>query len=186
MSVQLRHLSPTEFSLSAATLVRVYLAAMGYPPQYYGQALLRWQRDRLNPGFDAVIAEEHGNLLAVAYGFIGNPDTTWDRQLRAAFANHGGPTDQQRAWLDSYFEVAEIHTLPAAQGRGIGRSVLQELLKGAPTRYSLLSTPEVPEENNAAFGLYRSFGFWDVLRHHIYPGDERPFAILGVELPLIW
>ena len=48
----------------------------------------------------------------------------------------------------------------------------------------LLSTPEADEEQSRAWRLYRRFGFVDVLRDFIFPGDERAFAILGRELPL--
>ena len=48
----------------------------------------------------------------------------------------------------------------------------------------LLSTPEADEQTSRAWRLYRRFGFVDVLRDFIFPGDERAFAILGRELPL--
>ena len=35
-----------------------------------------------------------------------------------------------------------------------------------------------------AWRLYRRFGFVDVLRHFLFPGDDRPFAVLGRQLPL--
>jgi len=42
----------------------------------------------------------------------------------------------------------------------------------------------VPNEDNGAFRLYRSAGFFDIIRNHRYPADTRPFAILGAALPL--
>ena len=48
----------------------------------------------------------------------------------------------------------------------------------------LLSTPEADEQQSRAWRLYRRFGFVDVLRHFIFPGDEREFAILGRGLPV--
>ena len=86
--------------------------------------------------------------------------------------------------LRSYFEVAEVHGLPRMQGHGLGRQLLTELLWNAPGKWALLSTPEVPNESNRAFSLYRSMGFTDVIRQYRYPGDERPFAILKLPLPL--
>lgn len=76
-----------------------------------------------------------------------------------------------------------MHVAPRAQGRGLGRAMLTELLRNAPASWALLSTPEVPGEDNAAFGLYRSFGFTDILRDFYYAGDPRPFAVLGLRLP---
>ena len=73
--------------------------------------------------------------------------------------------------------------LPALQGNGLGSRLLTELLREAPTRWALLSTPEVAGEANNAFGLYRKFGFTDVARNFYYEGDKRPFAILALELP---
>ncbi|WP_350354543.1 GNAT family N-acetyltransferase [Corynebacterium aquatimens] len=104
-----------------------------------------------------------------------------------ADAEHGGKrgiTPRRREILNSYFEVAEIHVLPGHQGRGIGAKLLTELLKLAPAEWALLSTPEIDGEANGAFGLYRKYGFEDLARNFMYPGDPRPFAILGRRLPL--
>ncbi len=48
-------------------------------------------------------------------------------------------------------------------------------------RAMLLSTPDA---DTRAFRLYRSLGFVDLARGHRFPGDARPFAILGARLPL--
>jgi hypothetical protein len=49
---------------------------------------------------------------------------------------------------------------------------------------TLLSTPEADEQASRAWRLYRRFGYVDVLRDFLFPGDTRPFAILGRKLPL--
>jgi ribosomal protein S18 acetylase RimI-like enzyme len=61
----------------------------------------------------------------------------------------------------------------------VGAALLTALLKMAPGRRTLLSTPEADEQTSRAWRLYRRFEFVDVLRHFVFPGDERPFAILG-------
>ncbi|MER2206304.1 MAG: GNAT family N-acetyltransferase, partial [Rhodococcus sp. (in: high G+C Gram-positive bacteria)] len=53
-----------------------------------------------------------------------------------------------------------------------------------PERSVLLSTPEVYDEDNRAWRLYRRLGFRDVLRRFRFAGDNRPFAVLGRGLPL--
>jgi ribosomal protein S18 acetylase RimI-like enzyme len=78
----------------------------------------------------------------------------------------------------------ELHVRPAAQGHGVGTRQLRALLAMADGKTVLLSTPEADEERSRAWRLYRRFGFVDVLRDFVFPGDERPFAILGRELPL--
>lgn len=168
----------------APALVDIYIEAMGYEPRIRASRIRAWRNETMQPGFTAVVAETSESVLGLAYGFLGSPDTWWDRQLRRGFALNGGPTPHELDMLHSYFELAEIHVSPRAQGRGIGRVLLRELLWNAPAHFVLLSTPEVPDEDNRAFHLYRSEGFFDVLRNFMYPGDARPFAVLGARLPL--
>lgn len=196
MTVSLRRLSPQEFALHCPTLVGIYVTAMGYDPAITNNRSAAWRREISNPGFSCVVAVTEDEIVGLAYGFIGNPDTWWDRQLRRGLRSQAERAERTEhteraehtahtmALLRSYFEVAEIHVLPLYQGLGIGRKLLHELLWQAPAKFALLSTPEIDNESNRAFGLYRSLGFFDVLRHHVYPGDDRPFAVLGVELPL--
>lgn len=184
MTIQLRRLAPREFSLIAPQLVDIYLTAMDYPRDMFDRRLHGWRVDSLQPGFTAVIAESEAGPVGVAYGFLGHSDTWWDKQLQRGFALAGGPTAEQVAMLRNYFELAEIHVHPSMQGKGLGRHLLDALAWNLPASNILLSTPEVPGEANGAFGLYRSAGFFDVLRNYYYPGDPRPFAILGARLPL--
>lgn len=184
VSLTIRRLSPQEFALNARPLVDIYISAMGYDPAIRDGRVYSWQREIIRPGFTALIAEDASGVVAVAYGFIGTPDSWWDHQLRLALQKRGGATEEEQEILRSYFEVAEIHVLPRMQGHGLGRELLKQLLWNAPGKWALLSTPEVPGESNRAFSLYRSMGFTDLVRHHQYPGDERPFAILKTQLPL--
>lgn len=165
------------------TLVDIYIEAMGYPRTMRRQRIQVWKGEVRSPGFAAVAAIESGQVVGIAYGFIGTRERWWDRQLVRAMNANGGITDQDRDMLRSYFEVAEVHVSPALQGKGLGSRLLKELLREAPTRWALLSTPEIAGEANNAFGLYRKFGFTDVARNFLYEGDKRPFAILALELP---
>jgi ribosomal protein S18 acetylase RimI-like enzyme len=72
-----------------------------------------------------------------------------------------------------------LHVRPSAQGYGLGAGQLTALLQLAPGSKALLSTPEADEQTSRAWRLYRRFGFVDLLRHFYFPGDARPFAILG-------
>jgi ribosomal protein S18 acetylase RimI-like enzyme len=71
--------------------------------------------------------------------------------------------------------------LPSAQGQGLGQAQLLALLHGVPRRTVTLSTPE---GESRAWRLYRRMGFIDLLRQYEFPGDDRPFAVLGRTLPL--
>ncbi len=52
------------------------------------------------------------------------------------------------------------------------------MLRASAGHHMLLSTPEVPQERNAAWQLYRAMGFRDLLRDFTFPGDQRTFGIL--------
>jgi ribosomal protein S18 acetylase RimI-like enzyme len=83
--------------------------------------------------------------------------------------------------LADYFELTELHVRPDAQGRGIGKALLTELLSRVDAPRALLSTPEGPTR---AWRLYRRLGFTDLLRHYHFTGDSRDFAVLARTLPL--
>lgn len=184
VSYTLRRLSPQEFAIAVPRLVDIYIAAMGYSQSVRDVSISRWRADLIRPGFSCVVATTDYGIAGFAYGFLGSPDTWWDKQLRRALTASGGPTPEQEDILHNYFELAEIHVLPGEQGRGLGRALLEALAWNLPARYILLSTPEVPNEANSAFGLYRKMGFSDFLRQLYYPADARPFAILQSTVPL--
>jgi ribosomal protein S18 acetylase RimI-like enzyme len=86
--------------------------------------------------------------------------------------------------MTNCFELVELHVTPQAQGQGHGHRQLVELLTGVSQLTVLLSTPEAPQETSRAWRLYLRMGFTDLLRNFYFPGDERPFAVLGRNLPL--
>jgi hypothetical protein len=45
----------------------------------------------------------------------------------------------------------------------------------------LLSTPDA---DTRAFRMYTNLGFESLRREYLFPGDIRPFAIMGSRLPL--
>ena len=183
MKIEYRRLSPQEFSLLAPELVSIYLAAMEYSPHVASNRIKAWRRDIFHPGFSDIIAVVGDTVIGVAYGFLGYRGYWWDNHLRT-FLEQAGTTNKYRPQLSSYAELAELHVLPQMQGHGVGKRLLSRLAWNMPADYLLLSTPEVADESNRAFGLYRSLGFRDIVRHVHYPGDPRAYAILSAPLPL--
>ncbi|PFG28390.1 putative GCN5-related N-acetyltransferase [Corynebacterium renale] len=171
-------LSPAEFALAMPTLMDIHLDAMGYSDQLREPRLRSWREHVRRPGFRCVVAHDEDHVIGFAFGFLGTPETWWHRQVARAIQIHGGDTSV----LTNYFEVAEVHVSPTYQGFGVGTQILTEVLQEAPGTLALLSTPEVAGESNGAFHLYRRFGFYDVVRNMIFPGDSRPFAVLGRRL----
>ena len=158
----------------------IYGAAMGYDSSVvagrYGYAVQHTER----PGFRAVGAfAETGDgesLVGFGYGYLVAPGQWWHDQVRAALDRRTA-----KKWLPGAFEICELHVHPDHQSRGLGRQLLRALLAGLPYPAALLSTPDA---DTKAFRLYRAEGFVDLARGYYFPGDARPFAILGVRLPM--
>ncbi|WP_182357565.1 GNAT family N-acetyltransferase [Tomitella gaofuii] len=189
--------------------LEIYVAAMHYPRGVEHSRAPMWAEHMLRDGWRAVAAFEipdngpratttmddvatttddataipdGARLVGIAYGYHGAPAYWWDRQVRSAVRDTAGPPGTRL--MSDYFELTEIHVAPSAQGKGIGAALLTRLLSGLTESRVLLSTPEVPDERNRAWQLYRRMGFEDVLRHFRFLGDRRDFAVLGRTLPL--
>jgi ribosomal protein S18 acetylase RimI-like enzyme len=161
--------------------LHIYVTAMGYPPGTARQRRSLWLDHAHRPGWRAVgWLDTAGSLLGIAYGYTGGPGQWWYEEVRRGLRKTG-----HTAWTDDYFELTELHVRPDAQGSGLGEGLLRALLAGVRSANVLLSTPEHgPRPPGRAWRLYRRLDFRDVLRHHLFTGDARPFAVLGRELPL--
>jgi ribosomal protein S18 acetylase RimI-like enzyme len=172
--------TPADLTRRLDDVITVYGMAMGYPP-----SLLATRRGYVashvhRPDFRAVASiGTDGTLLGFGYGYHSEPGQWWHDQVRVAI-----PQQQRATWLEDCFEVVELHVRPGAQGHGLGAAQLRMLLTMAIGSTTLLSTPEADEATSRAWRLYRRFGFVDVLRQFSFPGDLRPFAVLGRTLPL--
>jgi ribosomal protein S18 acetylase RimI-like enzyme len=158
----------------------IYGLAMNYDAAVvagrYGYAVQHTDR----AGFRAVGAfadsPEGERLVGFGYGYVVAPGQWWHDQVRAALDRRTA-----KRWLPDAFEVCELHVHPDHQSQGLGRRLLHALVEGLPNPVALLSTPDA---DTKAFRLYHADGFVDLARGYHFPGDVRPFAILGAELPL--
>jgi ribosomal protein S18 acetylase RimI-like enzyme len=163
----------------------IYGLAMGYDSSVvagryvagrYGYAIQHTERQ----GFRAVGGFAPGpdgeQLVGFGYGYLVAPGQWWHDQVRAALDRRTA-----KRWLPGAFEVCELHVHPDHQSRGLGRQLLRALVADLPHPTALLSTPDA---DTKAFRLYHADGFVDLARGHHFPGDSRPFAILGARLPL--
>lgn len=192
--VSLAPISRALFLRRLDELVALHLKAMGYPPEAFRQRRSLWLSNANHPHFTSLVALLHSpteepdpanpaqKIVGVCFGFQGSRGTWWYQQVSYGLLAAGMPPEDVTETLSSYTEISEIHVLPRFQGSGIGTRLLTEVLGILPTRDAMLSTPEVPGENNHAWHLYRSLGFTDLLREHRFPGDPRPFGILRKRL----
>jgi ribosomal protein S18 acetylase RimI-like enzyme len=163
----------------------IYVTAMRYPVGTASQRAPMWLSHMQREHWRCVAALDSDNtLLGICYGYQGSSGQWWHEQVRRGLLNRLGPPAVDR-WMRHYFELTELHVRPDAQGQGIGEQLLRRLLDVVATtttlRTTLLSTPEGPTK---AWRLYRRTGFADVLRHYLFSGDPRQFAVLGHDLPL--
>jgi ribosomal protein S18 acetylase RimI-like enzyme len=182
-SLSVCQLSPVEFTARLDQLISVYAAAMRPPAELLTGRRSVMAGHAANPGFTALaVTDDDDQVIGFGYGFHGAHGQWWhDTVGRALAGSHG--TAAAAAWIDDSFEVAELHVAPEWQGRGIGSGVLLRLASGRPERTALLSTPDT---DSPARRLYRGVGFTDLLTaFHFSPGSgERPYAVMGAELPL--
>ncbi|QBJ94879.1 N-acetyltransferase [Rhodococcus sp. ABRD24] len=186
-------LSAAEMRARLSEALSIYVAAMGYPRGTEHHRAPMWAEHTRRPGWRAVGAvlpdpaaapDRPSPLVAIAYGYRGAPDQWWQQQVRRGMQAAGWRRQQIDHILGNYFELTELHVHPSAQGHRLGEQMLRRLLADRPERGVLLSTPEVADESNRAWRLYRRTGFQDVVRSFTFAGDQRPFAVLGRGLPL--
>jgi GNAT superfamily N-acetyltransferase len=167
--------SPTELRNRLKEAMSIYVSAMGYPPSSGEQRGVHALKHADYDSFRCRAAlSETGQMLAFGYGYRSLPGQWWHDLVQRAVGPAGA------GWLDHAFELSELHVAPDVQGRGVGERVLRALADGLPDHTMVLSTPE---GENRAWRLYRRLGFVDLARNHLFPGDNRPFGVLGGVLP---
>jgi len=173
---QLSVLDGAGFAKYVDASVEVYVVAMGKARDVVPARRSITSRHLTNSGLRAVIAHNEDGLIGFTYGYEGEPGQWWHDAVAAALSRE----DRVR-WLSRAFEVAELHVLPAWQGHGIGRDLLQELCRGVARDTVVLSAidDETPARN-----LYRSLGFQDLLSGFTFAGSSERYAVMGRPLPL--
>ncbi|GLZ78990.1 acetyltransferase [Actinorhabdospora filicis] len=173
----LTHWTPEDLTARVGEVMTVYAEAMGYPVEVA----------RMRQGFVVGHAQFEGmravavtaaddRLLGFGYGYLGKRGQWWHDQVSQWLS----PELYDR-YMTDVFELVELQVRPDAQGNGIGERMLTELLDDAPGKTVVLSTPEADESASRAWRLYRRTGFQDLVRDALFPGDQRPFAVLGLE-----
>ncbi len=208
MSVRLVDLTADDVRGWLGPALDVYVSAMNYPRGTQTHRAPLWQDHMNRPGWQALgavrsttptpvspptgrssdppvlVGSTTETLVGIGYGYRGAEDQWWNQQLRAGLRLGGYTRTQIDEITHDYFELTELHVHPSMQGTGTGQLMLTRLLRDRPEDSVLLSTPEVPGDDNRAWRLYRRLGFGDMLRHFSFTGDPRPFAVLGRRLPI--
>jgi ribosomal protein S18 acetylase RimI-like enzyme len=169
--------SGRQFATQVDEAMRIYVRAMRYPDHTGTQRAVSARKHVTHHGFACRAALlDDGTLVGFGYGYTTMPGQWWHDLVRNALR-----PEAAQEWLYDAFELSELHVLPEYHGIGIGRRLLTSLAAGIPHSVMLLSTPD---QDTRAFRLYRDTGFVDLARNYLFPGDARPFAVLGARLPL--
>jgi ribosomal protein S18 acetylase RimI-like enzyme len=169
--------SGRQFAARVDEAMRIYVRAMRYPDHTGVQRAVSARKHITLPGFVCRAALlDDDSLVGFGYGYTTKPGQWWHDLVRRAL-----DSDAAHEWLADAFELSELHVLPEYQGLGIGRQLLTAIGDAIPHAAMLLSTPD---SDTRAFRLYRDTGFVDLARNYLFPGDARPFAVLGARLPL--
>jgi ribosomal protein S18 acetylase RimI-like enzyme len=169
--------SGRQFAARVQEAMRIYVQAMQYGDSTGVHRAVTARKHAEHEGFACRAAlTEDDRLVGFGYGYTTRPGQWWHDLVRRAL-------DRETAadWMHDAFELSELHVLPAYQRQGIGQRLLSALAEGIPNRAILLSTPD---SDTRAFRMYRQMGFVDLARNYLFPGDSRPFAVLGARLPL--
>lgn len=176
--VELQVWSGAELIARVDEAMAIYVAAMGYHASAGKARAAATRAHTRYPGFASVAAVHTptDRLLGFGYGYASRPGQWWHDLVRRAVE-----ATTAEVWMADAFELSELHVSPDSQARGIGRAVLTALADRANESTILLSTPDA---ETRAFRLYTDLGFVALARRHRFPGDGRPFAVLGARLPL--
>jgi ribosomal protein S18 acetylase RimI-like enzyme len=173
--------SPQRIAAFHDQLVALYRDAFAAPPYSKGKeevvAFARSLPQHVRrEGFRMVVAAiEEGNQVAgFVYGYTSTPDRWWHTHVARAMQ----PSMADK-WLEDCFQLVEIAVTPTFQGQGIGGQLHDHMLNGLSHRKAVLSTAQAKTN---AYRMYRRRGWVTLLEHFTFPGVQRPYQILGLDL----
>jgi ribosomal protein S18 acetylase RimI-like enzyme len=168
---------PIDLAAWAPYALEVQAQAFGLSAQEIAVRLHIVGRHAQQPGVLAFGALWGGRLVGFGYGMPNRREHWWSTVIEPHL-EAGGHGD----WLDDAFAVTELHVLPDFQGRGLGSALIRTLCEHSGLPRSILSAIDA---ETPARRLYRSLGYRDLARAVHFPNTDRPYAVMGAQLPLL-
>jgi GNAT superfamily N-acetyltransferase len=163
---------------------KIYKAAFTQPPyneneQAAKRFLASLEQHVLRSGFKCLAAytSDNSHMIGFAFGYTAKAGQWWRDIVASAMTSQ-----QIDRWLSDCFELAELAVLPIYQGKGVGGKLHDELLASIPHKTAVLST--IQAESNALH-LYRKRGWITLVEDLVFPGGNRRYMILGLDLKII-
>ncbi|RKS76267.1 acetyltransferase (GNAT) family protein [Actinomadura pelletieri DSM 43383] len=137
-------------------IIDLYCRCYGCPPWSETPQQLSDYPDKLadataRPGFTAITVMDAERLVGMAYGWPTRNVRQDDRMERAVVSAFGA--ERADELIGESFAVAELFVDPDVQGRGIGRRLMQDIVRGRDSAW-LVTHAQAP-----AAHLYRSLGW---------------------------
>lgn len=183
-AIRLERWGPAQLHARLADVMRVYRRAFldvheAHPARAEIERTAHARSHLQRPGLRAVAALDGQRLVGIGYGQPGAAGQWWHDVVTTAVTAEAG-REAAQDWLESCFEVVELHVLPTHQGHGIGRDVLRALLAEAGERTAALSALE--PDGSRARRLYTAEGFIPLLSDFRFPGGPTRYAVLAKRL----
>jgi ribosomal protein S18 acetylase RimI-like enzyme len=125
------------------------------------------------PGFRMLVAlASPERVVGMAYGYHGSRGQWWHDAVTKQVTR-----EQSAEWLSDAYELVELAVHPEYQGRGIGSSLIYELLDGCQERTCVLST----RADSEAHRLYDRLGFEHIVEM-MFTAGGWPFYVMGKKL----
>ena len=167
-------------------IIDVYRAAFSGPPYNESEADVARFVDFFashveRAGFTCLVAWEApagnngaGRVVGWAHGYTCQPGQWWYDTVSQKLA--GGAV---KRWMVEAFELVELGVRPSHQGRGLGSRLHDALFHHLPHHTALLSTLT---GDTVARRLYNRRGWQPLIEPLHFPGVDRPYAILGLDV----
>jgi GNAT superfamily N-acetyltransferase len=113
-------------------------------------------------------------MVGFAYGHLSVPGQFWYENVLKAMT-----VEMANEWLTQSFQLVEVAVTPETQGQGIGGRLHDCLLAGLPYGKAVLSTMRA---ETVAHWMYRKRGWRVLVEDMRFPGVDRPYQIMGLDL----
>ncbi|WP_194814951.1 GNAT family N-acetyltransferase [Nocardia sp. XZ_19_385] len=177
MTAQFIRDDSTSAAAQSEALIDLYAEVFAEPPYHERPGDVARFRELLTaelaePGFDLVRAVEDDELIGMAYGFTLAAGTWWPN---AATPPPPGALEVPK------FAIMELAVRRSHRGRGLGRGLLDTLLRARTEPLAVLSVdPAAPAD-----ALYRAWGWRPAGYTNPHPKDHRNYNILCFDQPVM-
>lgn len=153
------------------SICRLYDEVFSSPPFRWSEEESEHHRELLSklltePTFGIATAEADGRLVGFSYGYTLAPDTRWWQNFQQPL-----PADVSREWAGRTFALIDLAVETPWRSQGIGRRLVQSLLKDRPEERATLSVQPTAVDAQA---FYARLGWHKVGRKDMPPGAVSP------------